>query len=81
MCLKRWNDRDGTERNRPRTAQSFCIPKAEIVGEGYDLSLNRYQEALHVLVDHVPPKQIIADLNALEAQIQRGLAELQRMMG
>ena len=79
--LKRWNDRDGTERNRPRTAQSFCIPKAEIVGEGYDLSLNRYQEALHVLVDHVPPKQIIADLNALEAQIQRGLAELQRMMG
>jgi type I restriction enzyme M protein len=29
-----------SEVERPRTAQSFCVPKAEIVGNGYDLSLN-----------------------------------------
>jgi len=37
--LARWANRDGTERKRPRTAQSFCVPKAEIAAQGYDLSL------------------------------------------
>ncbi|MCH7484887.1 MAG: SAM-dependent DNA methyltransferase, partial [Chloroflexi bacterium] len=37
--LTRWAERDGAERERPRTAQSFCVPKAEIAAEGYDLSL------------------------------------------
>src|SRR5436309_7342807 len=29
--LVRWQERDGKERKRPRTAQSFCVPKAELV--------------------------------------------------
>src|SRR5439155_27038548 len=37
----RWKERDGKERKRPRTAQSFCVPKADIAAQGYDLSLNR----------------------------------------
>ena len=28
--LARWQQRDGKERKRPRTAQSFCVPKADI---------------------------------------------------
>ncbi len=32
--LARWGERDGAERERPRTAQSFCVPKAEIVAAG-----------------------------------------------
>src|ERR1039457_767187 len=39
----RWLGRAMTECGRPRTAQSFCVPKAEIVATGYDLSLNRYR--------------------------------------
>src|SRR6202011_922058 len=27
----RWTQRNGAERKRPRTAQSFCVPKTEIV--------------------------------------------------
>ncbi|MEU0107596.1 N-6 DNA methylase [Streptomyces sp. NPDC006251] len=40
--LSRWFDRDDSERNRARTEQSFCVPKSDIVAQGYDLSLNRY---------------------------------------
>ena len=39
--LARWKERNGKERKRPRTAQSFCVPKADIAAKGYDLSLNR----------------------------------------
>jgi type I restriction enzyme M protein len=42
--LLRWNRRGGSERERPRTAQSFTVPKADIVANNYDLSLNRYKE-------------------------------------
>jgi len=28
--LARWKRRDADERQRPRTAQSFCVPKGDI---------------------------------------------------
>jgi type I restriction enzyme M protein len=30
--------------NRARTEQSFCVPKAHIAANGYDLGINRYKE-------------------------------------
>jgi type I restriction enzyme M protein len=36
--LARWKKRETAERERPRTAQSFCISKADVVGGNYDLS-------------------------------------------
>ncbi len=50
--LARWAERDGAERERPRTAQSFCVPKADIAAQGYDLSLNRYKEVVHEAIEH-----------------------------
>jgi type I restriction enzyme M protein len=79
--LARWGARNGKELGRPRTAQSFCVPKADIAAQDYDLSLNRYKEVVHEEVEHVPPKQIIAELKALEREIADGLAELERMVG
>ena len=76
----RWAERAGTERDRPRTAQSFCVPKAEIAAAGYDLSLNRYKEVLHEASEHRPPKAIIAELRTLEAGIVEGLDELEAML-
>lgn len=78
--LKRWAGRNGPERGRPRTAQSFCVPKAEIAGADYDLSINRYKEVEHAPVEHRPPKEIIAELKALEAEIAKGLDELGAML-
>lgn len=43
-ALTRWAQRDSSEKSRPRTAQSFCVPKADITEQGYDLSVNRYKE-------------------------------------
>ncbi|OGL18123.1 MAG: DNA methyltransferase, partial [Candidatus Rokubacteria bacterium RIFCSPLOWO2_12_FULL_71_19] len=79
--LARWRERDGKERKRPRTAQSFCVPKADLVAQGYDLSLNRYKEVVHEEAQHRPPQEILADLAKLEVEIQQGMKELGAMVG
>jgi type I restriction enzyme M protein len=76
----RWLERATTECERPRTAQSFCVLKAEIVENGYDLGLNRYRKVVHEEVTHVPPKQILEELVQLEEEIQQGLKELEAML-
>ena len=78
--LARWSQRNANERERSRTAQSFCVPKADIVAVGYDLSLNRYKEVLHEEVQHREPKEILADLETLEGDIHHSLKELQGML-
>ena len=78
--LARWAARTTTERERARTEQSFCVPKADIVAQGYDLSLNRYKEIVHDEVEHRPPLEIIADIETLEEEIAKGLAELKAML-
>ncbi len=56
------------------------MPKAHIVTQGYDLSLNRYKEVVHEDVDHRPPLEILADLAALETAIQEGMSALTQML-
>ena len=69
------------ERERPRTAQSFFVPKADIAAQGYDLSLNRYKEAVHEAVEHRPPKEILAEIWKLEEEIRQGMKELEGVLG
>jgi type I restriction enzyme M protein len=78
--LARWALRDSTELARTRTEQSFCVPKADIVSQGYDLSLNRYNAMLSPEVAHRPPLDIITEIEALEGEISSGLAELKTML-
>jgi type I restriction enzyme M protein len=78
--LARWQQREGDERKRSRTAQSFCVPKADLVGQGYDLSLNRYKEVVHEEVAHRAPKEILAHLAKLETEIQHEMKELEGML-
>ena len=79
-ALSRWLQRDTTERERPRTAQSFCVPKADIAALGYDLSINRYKEVVHEAVEHEHPLEILAKLRKLEDEIQSGMVELEGML-
>ncbi len=82
QALACWQNREGTERDKPRTAQSFCVPKAEIAATGtYDLSLNRYKQVEHAEVTHESPAAIIAELRQLEAEISAGLGKLEEMLG
>ena len=78
--LKRWGKLKA-EKARPRTAQSFMVPKAEIAANDYDLSLNRYKEVEHEATEHESPKVILERLAALEAEIAKGRAELEGMLG
>jgi type I restriction enzyme M protein len=78
--LARWQQRETSERDNARTAQSFTVPKAEIAATGYDLSLNRYKEVVHEQVDHIPSAQLIAELKQLDSEIQASLAELEGML-
>ena len=78
----RWQERYDSERNQPRTAQSFCVPKAEITAtSNYDLSLNRYKEVEHEQSEHDTAAKIIAELKGLEAEIADGLGKLEEMVG
>jgi len=79
--LTRWAQRDGSEHQRARMDQSFCVPKADIAAQGYDLSLNRYKEVVHEEVGHRSPQEILADLAKLEEEIQQGMKELEEMLG
>jgi type I restriction enzyme M protein len=78
--LARWGQREGLELERDRTDQSFCVPKGDIVGNAYDLSINRYKEVVHSVNEHSPPKEILATLEKLEAEIQFGMKELQGLL-
>ena len=63
-----------------RTAKSFFVPKAEIVENGYDLSINKYKKTEYKAVEYAPTAQILAELNELETEITKGLAELEGML-
>ena len=78
--LARWQHRAGREQQQPRTAQSFCVPKADIVNQGYDLSVNRHKEVVHKKVQHRTPQIIMDELDRLENEIQQGMTELRGMV-
>ena len=77
--LKRWHTRE-TETDRARTEQSFLVPKDEIAGNDYDLSINRYKEIVYEAVEYDPPKVILKRLAKLEAEIAKGREELEGML-
>jgi type I restriction enzyme M protein len=68
------------EAARARTEQSFLVPKSEIAANDYDLSINRYKQVVYEEVKHEPPQKILAELKALEAEILKGMEELEGML-
>ncbi len=77
--IARFHDLEA-EKDRPRTEKSFFVPKAEIVENGYDLSINKYKKTEYVPVEYPSTQEIMADLHELEMQITAGLAELEGML-
>lgn len=68
------------EKDRPRTEKSFLVPKAEIVENGYDLSINKYKKTEYKPVEYPPTSEIMDELDKLEWQITEGLRELRGMV-
>jgi type I restriction enzyme M protein len=69
------------EGERKRTDQSFMVPKAEIAGNDYDLSINRYKEIVYEEIEYDTPEVILDELDKLEAEIKEGMDELRGMLG
>ncbi|PWG58933.1 type I restriction-modification system subunit M [Bifidobacterium catulorum] len=79
--LARWPHRgESSERNRPRTAQSFVVPKKEIAEQDYDLSLNRYKEIEYEEEEHREPAEILADIDALNTSIAADVTALRDLL-
>ena len=68
------------ETDRKRTEQSFFVDKQEIVDNDYDLSINKYKETEQVKIEYPSTDEILADLNNLEDEIEKGIKELKEML-
>ena len=80
-ALARWYERDGAEFTRARFQQSFCVRKADIVANDYDLSINRYKEIVYDEIVYPPPAEVLDELVALEEEILQGIDDLKAMLG
>ena len=68
------------EQTRQRTEPSFFVPKAEIVENGYDLSINKYKKTEYKPVEYPPTSEILAELRRLEKEIGTAMDELEEML-
>ena len=68
------------EKDRQRTEKSFLVPKAEIVENGYDLSINKYKKTEYKPVEYPPTNEILAELRRLEKEIGTAMDELEGML-
>ena len=68
------------EAERKRTDKSFFVPKAEIVGNGYYLSINKYKETEHAEVKYEKPEVILAQIKETEEEILKGIRQLEELM-
>ncbi len=69
------------ETDRKRTEKSFLVPKQEIVGNGYDLSINKYKEIEYIPVEYPPTSEIMANIRELEMEIGNEMDELEKLLG
>ena len=69
------------ETDRKRTEKSFLVPKQEIVGNGYDLSINKYKEVEYIPVEYPPTSEIMANIRELEMEIGNEMDELEKLLG
>jgi type I restriction enzyme M protein len=77
--VKKFKERNSAKKNS-RKEKYFFVPKAEIVKEGYDLSMSKYKEDVFEEVEYEKPKAIIKKLKAMEKEIGKELDELERIM-
>ena len=66
---------------RARTEQSFFVPKEEIVGNDYDLSINKYKQTEYKAVEYPPTSEIMAKLDELEMEIGAEMDALRELLG
>jgi len=77
--IEKWQKRDAGS-DTQRKGKAFFVGKSEIVGNRYDLSINRYREVEHEEVAYDPPLLILDELEKLETEFLKDLKELRGLM-
>ena len=68
------------EKERKRTEQSFFVKKEEIIGNGYDLSINKYKQVEYTAKEYPPTSEIIEELEKRHQRIGEQLRILKEML-
>ena len=69
------------EKDRARTEKSFFVPKAEIVANDYDLSINKYKKVEYVAVEYPSTLEIMTDIREIEMKIADEMDALEKLLG
>lgn len=77
--IERFHNLD-RETDRKRTDKSFFVTKEEIIGNDYDLSINKYKQVEYVAVEYPPTSEIMANIEAIEEEIAKEMAELKKLL-
>ena len=80
FIIERFKNLD-KENERARTEQSFFVPKEDIVGNDYDLSINKYKQTEYVAVEYPSTQEIMTELDELEIQIGEEMEALRNLLG
>lgn len=56
------------------------VDKKEIIDNDYDLSINKYKEVVYEKVEYPPTSEILADIEVLNREIDKNLAELKALL-
>ena len=78
--IARFKNLEG-EQDRKRTEKSFFVPKDEIVGNDYDLSINKYKQTEYKAVEYPPTIEIMAKLDEIEMEIGSEMEALRNLLG
>lgn len=78
--IARFKNLDG-EQDRKRTEKSFFVPKEEIIGNDYDLSINKYKQTEYKAVEYPPTSEIMARLDEIEMEIGTEMEALRNLLG
>lgn len=77
--IERFNARF-TEPEQGRDQKCFFVQKDEIVGNDYDLSINKYKKVEYVAEEYPPTEQLLAEIEELETQFQTELKALKELL-
>lgn len=77
--IERFRNPDG-EMNRKRTEQSFLVPVQEIIGNDYDLSINKYKKTEYSEVEYPPASEILTEIRDINKQLEKEISELEKML-
>ncbi len=76
--LSQWNQGELDKVKDDRTAQSFMVPKEDIVANNYDLSINRYKEIIYEKIEYKKPEVLLQEIRELDKKRQDAMEELEQ---